>query len=107
MGVLLKESSNINQKRPPEDLVSDDPCASVARRVCSYEEVGFHVLEMLNATTATKAIPVIIFTNLDQTTKDNVERSKALGALDYWVKAHWQPSQVVEMVKKIVLKSKK
>lgn len=66
------------------------------------QEVGFHVLEVLKNSPLTKDIPVIIFTNLDERTKDNVQRAKAMGAIDYWVKAHWQPSQVVQKVKNVI-----
>jgi len=66
------------------------------------QETGFQVLEMLKKDPTTKSIPVIIFTNLDERNKDNVERAKKLGAMDYWIKARWQPSEVVQMVKAIV-----
>lgn len=46
-----------------------------------------------------KNIPVIILTNLDERTQGNTERDKELGAIDYWVKAHYQPGEVVEKVK--------
>ena len=59
---------------------------------------GFAVLEKLNAEAETKNIPVIILTNLGQ--KDDVERGMALGAVDYLIKAHFKPSEVVDKVKK-------
>jgi CheY-like chemotaxis protein len=66
------------------------------------QDTGFHVLDLLKTNPATKNIPVVIFTNLDERTKGNVERAEALGAIDYWVKAHYQPKQIIEKVKKIV-----
>ncbi len=66
------------------------------------KEIGFHVLEELKKTEDTKEIPVLILTNLDEKTQGNVERAKDLGAVDYWVKAHYQPGEVVEKVKTII-----
>ncbi len=66
------------------------------------EEVGFHVLETLKAHPKTKEIPVVIFTNLDERTKGYPELAKQMGALDYWVKAHYQPNQVVDRVHRLL-----
>ncbi len=66
------------------------------------KEAGFEVLAHLKADPPTKAIPVVIFTNLDESQRDNVDRAKALGARDYWVKAKLLPAQVVARVKAIV-----
>ena len=68
------------------------------------EEVGFHLLGLFKSTPKTKDIPVVVFTNLDERTQDNVERSKKLGALDYWVKAHYKPAEVLEKVKKLLMR---
>lgn len=66
------------------------------------EEVGFHVLETLKAHPKTKNIPIVIFTNLDERTKGYPERAKQMGALDYWVKAHYQPNQVLDRVHRLL-----
>ena len=50
-----------------------------------------------------KEIPVILLTNLGQ--KDDVEKGLEMGAVDYLIKAHFKPSEVVEKVRK-VLKTK-
>ncbi|MSU75055.1 MAG: response regulator [Candidatus Magasanikbacteria bacterium] len=62
---------------------------------------GFGVLAKLKADAATKKIPVILLTNLGQ--KDDVEKGLEAGAVDYLIKAHFKPSEVVEKVR-IVLK---
>ena len=61
---------------------------------------GFHVLEGIKKNPDTKNIPVILLTNLGQ--KDDVDRGLSLGAIDYLIKAHFMPSEVVAKVKKIV-----
>lgn len=59
---------------------------------------GFEVLERLKQDPATKDIPVLLLTNLGQ--KDNVKKGLRLGAVDYIIKAHYTPTEVVEKVKR-------
>lgn len=61
---------------------------------------GFAVLEKLKSDPATKDIPVILLTNLGQ--KDDVEKGLEAGAVDYLIKAHFKPSEIVEKVKKVL-----
>lgn len=63
-------------------------------------EVGFNTLKQLKGGKRTKRIPVVIFTNLDEQTCDYAKRAKKLGAADYWVKAKFQPAEIVEKAKK-------
>jgi CheY-like chemotaxis protein len=66
------------------------------------KEIGFQVLEDLKKEKKTKNIPVVILTNLDEKTQGNVERARKLGAVDYWVKAYFQPGEVIEKLKVIL-----
>lgn len=61
---------------------------------------GFTVLQNLKADAATKGIPVILLTNLGQ--KDDVEKGLEAGAVDYLIKAHFKPSEIVDKVKKVL-----
>lgn len=61
---------------------------------------GFTVLEKLKSDPKTVNIPVMMLTNLGQ--KDDVERGLKGGAVDYLIKAHFKPSEVVEKIKKIL-----
>ncbi len=61
---------------------------------------GFAVLEKLKADPATKDIPVVLLTNLGQ--KDDVEKGLDAGAVDYLIKAHFKPSEIVDKVKKVL-----
>ncbi|OGY45017.1 MAG: hypothetical protein A3A24_03060 [Candidatus Buchananbacteria bacterium RIFCSPLOWO2_01_FULL_46_12] len=58
---------------------------------------GFEVLKQIKADKKTKSIPVILLTNLSQ--KDEVKKGLELGAVDYLIKAHFMPSEVVKKIK--------
>ncbi len=61
---------------------------------------GFIVLEHLKADASVKDIPVILLTNLGQ--KDDVSKGLEMGAVDYLIKAHFKPSEVVDKVRKVL-----
>lgn len=61
---------------------------------------GFDVLKAIKKDTATKDIPVLLLTNLGQRT--DVQRGLSLGAVDYLIKAHFMPSEVIDKIKNIV-----
>lgn len=61
---------------------------------------GLEVLKRLKADKNVKNIPVILLTNLSQ--KNEIEQALSLGAVDYLIKAHFMPSEVVERIKKII-----
>jgi len=61
---------------------------------------GFQVLEELRKDSALKKIPVLVLTNYGQ--KDNIDRCLSLGAVDYLIKAHFVPSEVVDKIKSLI-----
>ncbi len=61
---------------------------------------GFEVLKKIKADPATKEIPVILLTNLSQ--KNDIDKGMSLGAIDFLIKAHFTPSEVVDKVKTIL-----
>lgn len=63
---------------------------------------GFEVLKGLRADEETKNMPVILLTNLSQ--KDDIDKGVELGVVDYLIKAHFTPSEVVDKVKKVLSK---
>ena len=63
---------------------------------------GFAVLEAAKEDPATKNIPIILLTNLGQ--KDDVQRGLDEGAVDYLIKTHFKPSEVVDKVRKVLQK---
>lgn len=62
---------------------------------------GFAVLQELKKAEGTKKIPVIMLTNLSES--NDVEKGLSLGAVDYLIKAHFMPQEVIEKIKRYVL----
>ncbi len=58
---------------------------------------GFEVLSKKREDSNLAQIPVIILSNLGQ--KEDVERGLKLGAIDYLIKAHFTPGEIIEKVK--------
>jgi DNA-binding response OmpR family regulator len=67
---------------------------------------GFEVLKQIksHSSDAVKKIPVIILSNLGQ--RDDVEKGINLGAIDFLIKAHFTPGEIIDKIKQ-VLKEKK
>lgn len=63
---------------------------------------GFEVLERIKDNPSTSAVPVLILSNLGQ--KDEIERGLKLGAVDFLVKAHFTPEEIVDKIKMILSK---
>ena len=59
---------------------------------------GFEVLSALKSDAATKDIPVIVLTNLEQ--MEDIQKAIDLGARTYLVKSNYNLPEVVTMVKK-------
>jgi DNA-binding response OmpR family regulator len=57
---------------------------------------GFEVLSKMKEDPALAQIPVIILSNLGQ--KEDVERGLKLGAVDYLIKAHFTPGEIIEKI---------
>ena len=64
---------------------------------------GFEVLENLKTSPITKLIPVLIFSNFSQ--KEKIKKGIALGAIDYFLKTNYTPTQVLEKVKNILIEN--
>ena len=58
---------------------------------------GFEVLSKMREDPALAQIPVIILSNLGQ--KDDVEKGLKMGAVDYLIKAHFTPGEIIEKIK--------
>ncbi len=62
---------------------------------------GMQVLEKLKVDPSTKAIPVVMLTNLAG--QQDAEDALAKGAVKYIIKSEYEPKQVVNMVKEILV----
>jgi CheY-like chemotaxis protein len=58
---------------------------------------GFDILEKVKADEATKATPVIVFSNLGQ--QADIDRAKNLGASDFLIKANFTLDFLIEKLK--------
>jgi len=61
---------------------------------------GFEVLAKIKEDSETKNIPVVILSNLGQ--REDVERGLKLGAVDFLIKAHFTPGEIIEKIEKIM-----
>jgi DNA-binding response OmpR family regulator len=61
---------------------------------------GFEVLAKIKEDPAVASVPVIILSNLGQ--RDDVERGLRLGAVDYLVKAHFTPNEIIKKVQEVL-----
>jgi CheY-like chemotaxis protein len=65
---------------------------------------GFDVLKTLKETAETKAIPVFMTTNLPEHTSG--EKAKSLGAVNYLVKAEYEPAMLADVIDRYLLQPK-
>ena len=62
---------------------------------------GFEVLQRIKEDQKTALIPVVILSNLGQ--KDEIEKGLNLGAVDFLIKAHFTPEEIVEKIKLVLV----
>lgn len=95
----FKVSSSNNGERGLEDAKKKLPDI-ILLDILMPKLDGFAVLTELKKDIQTKNIPIILLTNLGQ--KDDVEKGIEMGAVDYLIKVHFKPSEVVDKVRKIL-----
>jgi DNA-binding response OmpR family regulator len=61
---------------------------------------GFEVLSQMKEDPTLSSIPVIILSNLGQ--KEDVEKGLKLGAVDYLIKAHFTPGEIIDKIKSVL-----
>lgn len=86
-----KEGLEIAKQQQPNVILLD---------VILPEVDGFEILRQIKEDPALQGIPVILLTNLGQ--EENVQKGKELGAVDYIIKAHFTPQEVVEKVNNLL-----
>ena len=65
---------------------------------------GFGVLTKIKDDPLTAPVAVIVLSNLGQ--REDIEKGLKLGAVDYLVKAHFTPNEIIEKVKQALEKVK-
>lgn len=58
---------------------------------------GFEILSKIKEDPSLSSIPVIILSNLGQ--REDVEKGMKLGAIDYLIKAHFTPGEIIDKIK--------
>jgi len=61
---------------------------------------GFEVLKQAKENPQTAEIPVIVLSNLGQ--RDDVEKGLGLGAVDFLIKAHFTPREIIDKIKSVL-----
>jgi len=61
---------------------------------------GFEVLARIKSDPEISGIPIIILSNLGQ--KDDIEKGLNMGAIDYLIKAHFTPAEIIEKIRTIM-----
>ena len=61
---------------------------------------GFEVLAKIKEDSIMAQIPVIILSNLGQ--KDDIEKGLKMGAVDYLIKAHFTPAEIIEKIRVVL-----
>ena len=61
---------------------------------------GFEVLSKVKEDPKISSIPIIILSNLGQ--REEVEKGLKLGAIDYLIKAHFTPGEIIEKIKSVL-----
>ncbi len=64
---------------------------------------GFEVLVQIKNNPSLSQIPVIILSNLGQ--QEDIEKGLKLGAIDYLIKAHLTPGEIIEKIKNAFIKN--
>jgi len=61
---------------------------------------GFEVLARIKSDPEASKIPIIILSNLGQ--KDDIEKGLNMGAVDYLIKAHFTPAEIIEKIRTVI-----
>ncbi|MEW5805290.1 MAG: response regulator [Patescibacteria group bacterium] len=80
--------------------VEQEPPNIILLDIILPQKNGFEVLEAITQNPQTSNIPVIIVSNLGQ--ESDIEKSRELGAIDYYVKARLSIDELVKKVKNLV-----
>ena len=92
----IEAIEKLSVAKPKPDLILLD--------IMMPKATGFEVLEKIKSDPALKNVPVIVLTNMESLPggQADLERARAMGAIDVIVKSQNDPQDVVEKVKNII-----
>lgn len=82
------------------EFARSEPLAIILLDLIIPEKDGFEVLQELKNDPRTQNIPVIILSNLGQ--KEEIQKGLNMGAVDFLVKAHFTPDEILVKVKQVL-----
>ena len=100
---LIKEGYTISEAIDGEEgikKIRDEKPALILLDLILPGIDGFEVLAKMKEDPALSPIPVIILSNLGH--KEDVEKGLKLGAVDYLIKAHFTPGEIIEKIKAVL-----
>ena len=83
-----------------EHLAESEQPALILLDLVIPQKDGYEILSELQKNPATKAIPIIVLTNLEGT--EEIEKALSLGARTYLVKARYTLEEVITKVKSMI-----
>ena len=100
---LLKEGYNVSEAFDGEEGIkkvkTEQPDLILLDLILPGID-GFEVLSQMRADSNLTSIPVIILSNLGQ--KEDVEKGLKLGAVDYLIKAHFTPGEIIDKIRTVL-----
>ncbi len=102
---LQKENVDVFLARDGEEAlkrIEEDRPSLVLLDLILPKKSGFEILEKISTDPQLKDVPVIILSNLGQTS--DIQRGKELGAIEYYVKAKISIDDLVGKVKTFLIK---
>jgi len=100
---LIKENYNVSEAVDGEEglkKVKEEKPDLVLLDLILPGIDGFEVLARMREEQGVAKIPVIILSNLGQ--KEDIEKGLSLGAVDYLVKAHFTPGEIIGKIKRVL-----
>ncbi len=100
-----KEGIDVVLAKDGEEAIKkmiEDSLSLVLLDLILPKKSGFEVLEQISSDPQIANVPVIIISNLGQTS--DIERGKSLGAIEYFVKAKVSINDLVEKIKEYINK---
>ncbi len=88
-----KDGMDMMEKEIPDLLLTD---------VIMPEKNGFDVISEMRQNELLRNVPVIIISNSGQPVE--IDKAKALGVLDWVIKTEFDPQEIIEKVKQVLMK---